>query len=963
MTAGQETIFDNAIHRVFFSDRTDLTSETTYYIHPSDVVQKALQQTGVFSKWVFQATAPTDTSLVWVQNDVDPGVVRVYDSNTSSWITATFERVFNIVSVMTVEPWSSTVSYETGNVVRGSDDVIYIAVTPTGPPNPPVDPTGSGQVAWELLAPQVDTENEWTARQTFSTNITWPADRPPGAGGYDLDTLTDPGRYSIDSGRDTNIPSNITTGILEVQRREQQTLRAQILFAVDNTIWFRTGEPGSWEAWREVIFNLDEDHTFTGDNTFDGLLRINQNAVWRSIASTVGSEYDLDTLILSGRYSIDNTRDTNLPGSETSGILEVVSVTGDGLVAQTFTGIAGMWYRRGVVTGSSVVWQPFVQFATATGGGFDFAAAHTYTGTNTFQGAVNLDGNADWPAPVSTVPSPYNLDTLLTPGRYGIDSARDTNLPTGTTQGVLEVQRRNGTDFYAQVFYTDETAYYRSSTEDPVNWSSWGNLRTVIDLNANLTFGGDNTYNGMSMLNGTLRINGNARWISEASEPGARFNAGNMFNAGRFYMGTQDTGKPSAAVGVMEVFEPQGADFRFALFADETNLWFRRADIPTGQADLVWDSWRRIAQFDLTVGQTSTTGAAQIPAGTTAQRPSAPQVGQFRYNETNDMFEGYNGSDWTSIGGTGLFPIGAIIPAWTTVAPPGTIRVTTSRQTLTRTMFPALFQHAQNSGNMAASETGIAAYQWGPGNGSTTFTMPGLDGVFLRASGTNAATLGFGQTDAIRNISGSFVARNPANLSLLGAFSLGASASGSLFIDVSGQVQTPRRINFDASNVVPTAADNRPANATVNYFIMAFQSVQQPELLNAADVIAQQNTNTTAIAALQAAAIFSESATSALFNHRRGAANTFLTGLSGAPTLVQARAICKVAEHGYQVGDEIPLNNGPQDGPGRIGIQLRITGASVFLRQGLNGIQVFNTSAIGATLSNDNWDLQLRAWR
>ena len=47
----------------------------------------------------------------------------------------------------------------------------------------------------------------------------------------------------------------------------------------------------------------------------------------------------------------------------------------------------------------------------------------------------------------------------------------------------------------------------------------------------------------------------------------------------------------------------------------------------------------------------STTGAAAMPAGTTAQRPASLSLGQFRYNTTLSKWEGYNGSAWGSIGG------------------------------------------------------------------------------------------------------------------------------------------------------------------------------------------------------------------------------------------------------------------------------------------------------------------------
>jgi hypothetical protein len=50
------------------------------------------------------------------------------------------------------------------------------------------------------------------------------------------------------------------------------------------------------------------------------------------------------------------------------------------------------------------------------------------------------------------------------------------------------------------------------------------------------------------------------------------------------------------------------------------------------------------------VAQTATTGAAVIPTGTEAQRPT-PAAGQLRFNTDAASFEGYDGTEWGSIGG------------------------------------------------------------------------------------------------------------------------------------------------------------------------------------------------------------------------------------------------------------------------------------------------------------------------
>lgn len=51
------------------------------------------------------------------------------------------------------------------------------------------------------------------------------------------------------------------------------------------------------------------------------------------------------------------------------------------------------------------------------------------------------------------------------------------------------------------------------------------------------------------------------------------------------------------------------------------------------------------------VVQTSTTGAAVIPTGSTAQRPSTPIEGHFRRNKELGQWEGYDGAQWSGIGG------------------------------------------------------------------------------------------------------------------------------------------------------------------------------------------------------------------------------------------------------------------------------------------------------------------------
>ena len=51
------------------------------------------------------------------------------------------------------------------------------------------------------------------------------------------------------------------------------------------------------------------------------------------------------------------------------------------------------------------------------------------------------------------------------------------------------------------------------------------------------------------------------------------------------------------------------------------------------------------------VAQSSATGSAYMPAGTTGQRDGAPSAGYLRFNSSLTKFEGYNGTAWSSVGG------------------------------------------------------------------------------------------------------------------------------------------------------------------------------------------------------------------------------------------------------------------------------------------------------------------------
>lgn len=114
--------------------------------------------------------------------------------------------------------------------------------------------------------------------------------------------------------------------------------------------------------------------------------------------------------------------------------------------------------------------------------------------------------------------------------------------------------------------------------------------------------------------------------------------------------------------------------------------------------------------------------------------------------------------------------------------------------------------------------------------GSTT--IPDYRGLFLRCQGSQTVdgtvhtspAVGTKQGDAIRNITGSFsaddsmVGEHGNSVTPKGAFKKGAHLSFDIESSGGGN---GCRLEFDASNVVPTANENRPVNATVRFLIKA----------------------------------------------------------------------------------------------------------------------------------------------
>ena len=132
---------------------------------------------------------------------------------------------------------------------------------------------------------------------------------------------------------------------------------------------------------------------------------------------------------------------------------------------------------------------------------------------------------------------------------------------------------------------------------------------------------------------------------------------GNINLPGVNTSGNQDTSGTAAIATTVTVADESSATTCFPLFSTAAtgNL------APKSGSNLTFNSDTGVlgattfsgsgSSLTGVVIETASTGSAEIPVGTTAQRDGSPATGMFRFNSTTSGFEGYNGSEWGSIGG------------------------------------------------------------------------------------------------------------------------------------------------------------------------------------------------------------------------------------------------------------------------------------------------------------------------
>jgi len=113
---------------------------------------------------------------------------------------------------------------------------------------------------------------------------------------------------------------------------------------------------------------------------------------------------------------------------------------------------------------------------------------------------------------------------------------------------------------------------------------------------------------------------------------------------------------------------------------------------------------------------------------------------------------------------------------------------------------------------------------FGPGDGSTTFNLPDFRGIFPRGSGTNetlgsvGGSVGDYQDFAIENITGFFTVYNGVIINASGVFSKEDFETTNQ-LTPSSPTHARDAVKFNASTVVNTDSETRPANLSINFII------------------------------------------------------------------------------------------------------------------------------------------------
>jgi hypothetical protein len=121
------TEFNDGQHYGFFMTGTKLTSDTGKYLRQSELTLAALRAAGFLDNMVDGTAPPSDLSMLWLDKNSDPAVLKEWNPVGAAWEQVTNETLFGRVPWR--GEWSSSAIYRRGDVVTYQSTIWIAAQT------------------------------------------------------------------------------------------------------------------------------------------------------------------------------------------------------------------------------------------------------------------------------------------------------------------------------------------------------------------------------------------------------------------------------------------------------------------------------------------------------------------------------------------------------------------------------------------------------------------------------------------------------------------------------------------------------------------------------------------------------------------------------------------------------------------------------------------------------------------
>lgn len=320
-------------------------------------------------------------------------------------------------------------------------------------------------------------------------------------------------------------------------------------------------------------------------------------------------------------------------------------------IAYTRSGTTGRLFVNGVSVGS---WTDSINYGTAK----PLIIGADYNGINNFNGFIDETRISKGVARYTTnfaVPSAAftsDVDTVLLLHFDGVDSS---NIITDDSQVSQDIRFSGGAtaNFITLADFTDFGGEIRSIASASVygNIGAYGDGIGVLMylISQNFAYIG----NGKSEENDNTTVI-QANEVVELNRAKIRYSSVDHkgdFRVGDLFYVNQETGAVTFTSSDLNIETASGISITTGgsttnitgEFIDTGNLRLSGNTVSSVSGDIILDA-------DSGTVRINSTGALNLPNGTTVQRPASPELGMIRYNTDTNLFEGYD-SNWIALNG------------------------------------------------------------------------------------------------------------------------------------------------------------------------------------------------------------------------------------------------------------------------------------------------------------------------